>query len=246
MRLTCVILKNFYNNIYNDKTKHLFGRLMALKVKGYRNYYPEGVMPLSTVDFLGDHLAICYEKNGDYIPLISYRSISLDLCQRFNVAFPLLELASLERYPEHHLFVREQIKIAQLKKQNIIYNGPLTYDRELCQMNGIHVEDQIRAMHSFYHHSILNGSHLTFACGTVRFKMERYFHFWGYEYAMVGGQKLEPMEASWVHCDLTNMYIMKKLSNEAVIQAKRITRGWTDIIIEDHNESISYLDPMAA
>lgn len=232
MKLKFIVLKNYYDNVQNSVAVDLFSKVMSLKIKGYKRAYSYGVLPVSTVDFISDHLCLCIEKNGLYFPIISYRSTDFDLCNKFNINFPLFDLC--KNSDSHTSYANEKIMSMRMQNRKIIYDSSLTYDFHMVKRLKINPEEHIRAMHTFYHNEILKDSHGTFAAGTVRFKMQRYYLFFGYEHFNIKGEKLPPVTAKFVENDDTELYFMDKLSEQALEQYRTIS--WDDVQVLENYE----------
>lgn len=226
MKLYFVVLRSFYDNSSNPVAVDLFSKIMALKLKGYRREYSYGVLPVSTVDFVSDHICVCVKEGELYSPIMAYRSTSLKICKKFNINFPVLDLC--ENNLEHIETIKEKIK-ANEEEYQIQYDSSLTYDFHKVKKLRINPQDYIRAMHTYYHSEILPENHFTFASGTVRFKMNRYYDFFGYSPLSRNNAPLPPVEASFVNNDETIIYEMSKLSKEALLQVKKIK--WEKIIL---------------
>lgn len=234
--LKLVILKNFYSQTNNPEATDLFGKIMSMKIGGYRRFYQYGVLPVSTHDFICDHISVCVEKDGELMPVISYKSTPLVTCGDFNLGFPILDLFKSELFPDHKESIERHLKENEGKV--IHYDSSLTVDAKLVKEFNVDVFENIKAMHTYYHRDILPKGHFTFAAGTVRFKMHRYYKFWGYEELSKDNKELSPVDAQYVEHDQTILYTMDRPSSESLFQLKSHENQWESISVWKAPEEI--------
>ena len=72
--------------------KDIFHDIVSVKKKGYDHGFQgeHDVLPFDGTDFIGTHQAICYKQGERLIPLLSFKSVTLKSCKRFNLVFPII------------------------------------------------------------------------------------------------------------------------------------------------------------
>lgn len=224
--LELVILKNYYKQTSNPIATDLFGKIISMKVRGYTRFYPDGVLPVSSHDYICDHVCVCLRIDGELFPVISYKSTPLDICKMFNLNFPVFDLFEKEKFETHYQKLTDHLN--KNSDKVVHYDSSLTVDFELVEKYEIDVNANIKAMHSIYHRDFLPKGHFTFAAGTVKFKMDRYYLFWGYKELRDELRILPPVSAKFVDNDKTILYTMKNLSKEALAQLSEHEKSWVN------------------
>lgn len=229
------ILKNFYNNHENPETRQTLSEILSLKLKGYTNKYGHGVLPLSTSDFVSDHLSIGYRENGRFIPVISYRTTDLEVCKGTSLEFPIETLIGKNNHA-HATYYQSKLNEALKLGKRVFYASSLTYNPEFIMRNQIDAEAHVKAMHAYYHTQYINEPQVCFAAGTVKFKMDRYYLFSGFEKFHNNGEILDPVKASFVKDDATELYFMETISQAALDLLDKTLPLWDRISILGEKE----------
>lgn len=90
--LQVIVLESPYDCLDSADSQKLFASLMALKVKGYGKVHGENPLPFATCDFIGTHLIVADKRDPFGTLYMTYKSVSLEQCQRFNLEFPFLSI----------------------------------------------------------------------------------------------------------------------------------------------------------
>ncbi len=90
--LKIVVLKRPYDTYRDSKEmRDLLSLVFKLKLDGYSKYYPYGILPISDVDFIADHILMC-RYNGDMlVPVSGFKSIKYSECLKFKIPFPIAQ-----------------------------------------------------------------------------------------------------------------------------------------------------------
>lgn len=177
-----------YDSLNTPLTQELFSKMSALKIEGYKREYPEGVLPLDTVDYIANHLLLCELTPDGWKICMGIRSISLSQCRKNLVRFPVESM--VQHLPEHAVAVQKIIANAQTKNQDIAYNGSWTMSNAAQQDRNL--RQLCKALGPFwlmyYHYD--NQVPVVFSAGTARFKVPELQEFLGFEYLSYEGKRL--------------------------------------------------------
>lgn len=181
--LRLVVIRCPYDSLRLPGTQELFGRLMSMKLEGYRREYPYGILPVDTTDFLGDHHVVCHEESdGKLIPLMGMKSTFNDRCPKFRVDFPLMNYLRLNATPEFEVAAKEVFDRCQKSALRLSYESGLSISDEArsnVQLKRM-TKELFTAIHVLYHSEISQTDEML-AMAATRFKVDRLFEFWGYE-----------------------------------------------------------------
>lgn len=104
MKYQIVVIKEPYRYYeVHKQTRQWLSEIFINQLKGYKEYYPKGVCPISEYDFFTNHIAIVDSQTDEV--LCSYKIIKYSTCIEYQKKFPLFLLLG-EDYPEHSKEVR--------------------------------------------------------------------------------------------------------------------------------------------
>lgn len=87
-----VVLKCPYNTYKeSEEMRNMLSLVFQLKLEGYMKYYPYGILPISDIDFVGDHILMCRYENNVLIPVSGFKSIKNSVCEKFQLSFPIVQ-----------------------------------------------------------------------------------------------------------------------------------------------------------
>ena len=92
-----VILDCPYDTWDSQETRELFVKVVGLKLKGYLMSYPYGTLPVDTNDFVGTHHLICEKLDGQWVPVMGYKSITLSRCKQHQLTISPVGISSSRR-----------------------------------------------------------------------------------------------------------------------------------------------------
>jgi hypothetical protein len=237
-RLKFVILDCAFENWTDKAVPEMLARIISLKKRGYQAEYKPGVLPVDTSDFIGTHLAVCKETAEGLIPIMAYRSITKSRCQKYNLSFSPLQLMRACNALEHEKAVQLFMQQSDFKKEEISYDASWTIDPEVRKDKEYtkKLQELMMATHVLYH---LN-EHIPriIAGGVVRFKMYRFYQFWGYRPFMSGNIELPAIKVPFVHDELTQFFMLSAFSKEALELADSYRKFWDTRVIIGGNTDV--------
>lgn len=90
--LKIVVLKCPYNTYReSEEIRSWLSMVFKMKLDGYMKYYPYGILPISDIDFIGDHILMCRYEDGKLVPVSGFKSIKYSVCEKFNIQFPVVQ-----------------------------------------------------------------------------------------------------------------------------------------------------------
>jgi hypothetical protein len=118
----------------NTFARQLLCDTWALKLKGYRRYFPYGVLPIDHLDFVSNHIVCCRKdiKNDVYQPVMGVKNLTLETYQNFKLDFPIykhLFCGEREKYHQHISAIQEWSKSS--KPADIAYSMGFTIDPDM-------------------------------------------------------------------------------------------------------------------
>jgi hypothetical protein len=229
-RLRIVILGSPYDTLQDPLAQSLFAKTMALKIEGYRAEYPYGALPVETTDFIATHSILCDERDDGLIPLMAYRSVSHSCAKTFGLPFGGLAVVNSAGGVEHAKAIQGILNRCEASGREISYDSSWTINPEVRKDRELtaHLQEIMRAMHVLYHVDY-NIPEIV-AAGVVRFKMERYYRFWGYELIAKDGVPLGPIPLPFLRQESVLMFWLSKFSKEALEQAEKYRSLWNERI----------------
>src|ERR1700722_15302698 len=108
--LQLVTLKGFYECWQQPEAQEILMKTVALKLKGYLHEYESGVLPVDTTDYVGVHHVLCKWTNGEYVPIMAYKSVGFEACSRHCIPFPALAIVGSPGLPETREDTREAVR----------------------------------------------------------------------------------------------------------------------------------------
>lgn len=126
--LQIIIFNSPYDSLEMKDTQYLFSKLMALKVRGYSKVHDQNPLPFATCDFIGTHLLVCGKENPMDNIYMSYKSVSLNQCLRFNLDFPFLSILQKSKNEICYEAMKSIVDECINNKENISYDTGWTID----------------------------------------------------------------------------------------------------------------------
>lgn len=121
-----VVIRSPHELMDNALTRDLFPKLVQLKVEGYRKEYGNYVLPFDSSDFIATHLVLCeIQKDGSYIPVLAFKSVTLEMCDNYRIPFPIISMLENENHKKTILDTVESYRATNSKSQ-LAYNGSFT------------------------------------------------------------------------------------------------------------------------
>lgn len=129
-----VTVHSAYELMDHSLPRIIFPGMIDLKTKGYKQEYPQGVLPFDSSDFFAVHLLLCDITGENPRPVLGFKSMTLKACDEHRTAFPML--AMLERHDNSTndrsvvQKILEQYRTSG-REEKIAYNGSFTILPEL-------------------------------------------------------------------------------------------------------------------
>lgn len=120
--LCIVVLESPYDSLILKDARQLFSNMINTKLRGYKSYHEDGIMPIDTTDFIATHLIISNKLNPFEEIYMSYKSCSYKTCEKYNISFPFMTI--LEKYSHPDCFNKMNQILEDCKSKN----EDLSYD----------------------------------------------------------------------------------------------------------------------
>lgn len=192
--LRLVVIEGPYLAWEQSQIPQLFHQMVLLKKKGYEECYTRSVLPVDTTDFVATHIMLCVQQpNGNLKPVMGFKTISLQKCDEYNLAFPALALTN-QAHAKTHSHVIDRMMQSSRKSQNeLAYLGSWTVDHDFKNKNNLQkaLREIFMATYCFYF-TEQKISHVIIG-GTLRFGTEKLFAQLGHVPIALNRQQLPPI-----------------------------------------------------
>jgi hypothetical protein len=234
-KLRWVVLESPYDSWANEKTgqktRDLFEKTIGLKLAGYRREYSYGVLPVDTTDFIAIHQLICEEREDGLYPLLGYKTVTWERAKLHNLPFPGLNLVRASQAPLHERAVQAILDDCQKKAISIAYDSSWTMAAEARANPELKktLREMFTAFYVLFHDAyriqqLIGG-------GTIRFKTDEYFKYWGYEPISWNGEVLPPIHNPQLLGEPVRVMHLREFSEEAREVAARWKLFWKRALI---------------
>lgn len=229
-KLRIVVIHNPYDTFQEPLVKDLFSKMVELKLKGYRAEYPYGVLPVDASDFVAAHQMVCIESRSGFVPIMGYKSTTLEKCQIYNMVFPALNLVRQAGATPHDKAV-EAIVANCKNPAELTYTGSWTVDPSVKRNPALatQLKHLFKTMYVLYH--LENSIHQIIAGGTLRFKTEKLIERWGHEPLTYNGEKLPTIRVKHLLNEEVLVMHLKKFTEEAKVIDEESLALWQDRIV---------------
>lgn len=225
--LQIVTIESPCDSWHLDEVRTLFGRIVGMRLRGYRAQYPDGVLPLDAADFAGDHHAVCVEGEDGWIPLLSHRTTTLRKARRHGLPFGGMSLARSAGGPEHVRAIERITARCEEGGLEIAYIASAAMEPDTGEDAELRrtLRELLATMMILWHHEqgirVIGG-------GTIRFKMDERLASWGFE-AVHGddGRPLPPMTVPFLVDEPVRLMYAKRFRPGALEMARTWDRLWS-------------------
>jgi hypothetical protein len=197
---------------------------------GYGGEYPDGILPIDTYDFIADHHLVCVPRDGVLHPLMGYRAIPLERCDRHQLPFPGLSLLR-DAMSETRLHQRElEALVARCREKAI----PLEYQASWTMSPELRDQREFR---DFLRDALLaillmSGDDRPglerVLCGVPRFKTDALFLGFGFEALSHEGEVLPPVIQRSLRGEPVRMLHCVKVAEWTRALREKFGRMWND------------------
>jgi hypothetical protein len=209
-------------------TQELFGKMVSLKLSGFRARHAYGVMPVDIYDYIATHLLVCEQTPQGLRVLMGYKTISYDRCKTHRVPFPML--AVFGKSPEAREHEQEtQAILSRCETQGIplAYTGSWTLDPAVRKDKGL--ADDLRSIfEAMYVFCPETYGFRELICGCVpRLKTDLLLEEWGQKRATKqNGELLPPVSVSHLQGD---QVVMMHLKGEFTASVRARVERWRSL-----------------
>ncbi len=235
--LQVFVLRHPYDKWEDPLVQAMFAEIVQLKIRGYKAEYPNGVLPVDTSDFVGDHIGVCHVTNSGLRPVMAFKSVTLSVCRQHQLKFSALSLMEAAKAPLHAEKVQNLVARADADNTDLTYVGSWTIDplfrenREIVKT----LKDTLKGI--FYHHHQEQKQTRIFAAATPRFHTERVLSTWGLEPLRdSGGQVLPNIQFQHLFQEPVQIMYMEAFTDESRKFADSFKKLWQDRIEIGANE----------
>jgi hypothetical protein len=208
-----------------------FVSMVDMKLRGFRNNYPYGILPLDTIDFVATHLLICEEKkNGKLLPLAGYRSITLDRCMTHKIKFPLVSILENAKADHHLKVIKDILKRHSDNPAAIAYDGSWTILPEIRQDRQLVQQLKDMTMGFGTHFGVYRKLHALVGVGAVKYKADVYFNAWGYQNISKDSQELPSLTLESHFGMESKVFHLTKYSQQAIQFSEQYHSYWENRI----------------
>lgn len=229
--LKILVIDHPYRALGHPETQHLFGRLMGMKIAGYRAAYPFGVLPVDTYDFVASHILVCVPEGSDgWKPLGAGRVISEERCEAHRLPFPAQALLrDAQSDTSRHLqAVEEIVAAARSRMKRLDYHSSWTLSPALRDQPELRrfVRDVMVSTLITRMVEDVEREHLL--CGVLRMKTDELFKWVGYEPLKAGTEVLPEILQRSLFGEPVLMFHSTGVTAEAREMTQRFRALWEE------------------
>ena len=183
---------------HDQNVRDLFVDLVQLKLDGYNHGYSGSslkVLPFDATDFYGIHQAVCIREKGEFVPLLTYKSVPLDYCAQYSHPLSVELLASSTGDARYLSAIRDYLLKAKEDKKRISYDSSLTIDPTIEDVELRYEVFRVFVAAAMYH-MCAYGIDNNIISATSKFKTEKTFKKMGCERLAYNGIDLPPAQVS--------------------------------------------------
>lgn len=220
------IIFNTYDLYHaNEAVRNLLADTWGMKLRGYRKYFPYGVLPIDSYDFLCHHLIVCNKETNK--PVMSVKSLTLNNCLKTCFEFPVKShlLGKHDgEYSEHEKGIDYWIK--QHSNQEIAYSTGFTIEPTLEKEEKSILTSMVFWL--FYHfytsYSIPNIIHGV----SIRYKLMRFQETIGFKKLTYNGKELSHIETKKYDNVDSNIMVISNgnFNQEHIVNSMVIKKLW--------------------
>jgi len=224
-----LILESPFENWGNPLVESTFAKMVTLKKQGYGGSYANGVLPIDTTDFLSTHVLLCENnRDGHFIPVMGYKTITLEKCRQYNLNFPGLSLVQNAKMPVHTQVVQSIIERCEKEQRSLAYLGSWTVNPDYRHRQLL--KNELKEAFKAFYRMVYREQNVAEVLigGTLRFKTEKLFSELGHRPLALDNQPLSPIHVA--HLVKEPVLVMHSADfNEASLEAEKKWRGvWED------------------
>lgn len=147
-----VVLNTYDLFEYSARARNLLCETWGMKLRGYKSYFPYGVLPIDKYDFISHHLIVTDKRNDR--PLMAVRSLAASSCEKCDMSFPVTGhlLNGRERdYPDHALAITDWVEQNMLRNSDMAYSSSFTVEPALPRENKKELVDMVFYLFPYFY-----------------------------------------------------------------------------------------------
>lgn len=235
--LQIVIIKNLKNYWSDPDIRTLFSNIVDIKLAAYGNVYGDNVISLDKADYFGTHLIVC-KKGIRLKPLFSYKSVTLNECEKFLMEFPGISLLKSDGHEEALGFLIDILKSCKANNKNVSFDYSWAQDPSIKELRSIDTKVLFQdiAMLMAVNHMKDYGIDKMITCGVLKVKTDLFFKKLG----LTPLSKFSQFNQTSINGDLVEMFHSEKFSSYALEASKKYQSLWENKIIIGDDDKDSF------
>ena len=232
-KLKIVVVESPYDTWTDPRVGELLKNFIGVKLRGYGQEYPYGVLPVDGADLISTHLSLCREEEDQSLtPIIVIRWTSLKKSRLHYTNFPGMSLLQQAAEPEHIKALEEVIEYVDTHDKDLIYIGSLSIEpkERTSKERSAFLREILTAI--FVHQHKVMGFPQMLAGGTCRFKIERWLESCGWEKLKLDEQEgLDPIHVKHLAQEKVQVMHLQEFNFEALSVARKWQQLWNDRLL---------------
>ncbi len=229
--LKTVVIESPYDTIHHPEVRDLFGRVVGLKILGYRNVYPYGVLPVDTYDYVATHFLICEETDNGLEPVTGYKSLSLKKSIKHQMTFQGIAVLESSGALHHIRALKSFLEQCEQENRSVCYGSSWTIHpkfRDTPELRPLMRDVSVALLAN----SVMDqGVTDHIMCGTPKVKTDALLKTWGYEPMMAEGIELPYFYQKSLMNEPAQMFVCKRFSDYALDLAKKYRELWDSRLV---------------
>ena len=123
-------LVNYYMNLQHAGAAELFTGMLRARASAYGSFYSERYLPLDRSDFIAEHHLLCTVGREGLVPQASFKQVALDVCDAYEVRFPMLDWTKRIAGGEHERAVEALVEGCRAEGRPLVYGGHLALRKD--------------------------------------------------------------------------------------------------------------------
>lgn len=241
--LKIVVLECPYDTWNVPPTQEIFGKMVSMKIGGYQQRHPYGVLPVDTTDFISTHILICEGPGNDLKVLTGYKMISLERCRIHNVQFPMAAIFDAAKAPIHKAAALAIIEDCEANKIPLLYTGSWTFHSSIIG-NREFVRELHPVFEAMYYFAFKDCGFKQIMCGCVpSMRTNTLFEKWGHYRVQKDGEQLPPVSVPHLQGDQVVLMHLREFSDSVIQNAEKWRSLWQNRTVVSAESSRAQVIP---
>ena len=179
---------------WNQKlTRQVVDDIFSLKFESYDSHFRKmPFVPIDGNDFVGSHVAVGFDLEGRFVPLLAWKGVRLSHCQQFRTSFPPYALVACQQGPQYKKAIDAFVNKCHEEGEDVGYFGALAISttHEMSPELVKELFDIFYATGYFFQRD--EGLKYAIISATMKFGTQKTFRRAGYHTLKLGDEGLEP------------------------------------------------------